>query len=340
MLEHIHTRFSRNLRLLKREKFVSPPGNNCCFPVATDPISRHIFAMKPLLPVALLLLALSPLQAREFRDLTNNEGKTIKAELLDLTPEGMVKVNVALKPYEIPLSSLSEADQTWLKKWDAEKKLGKDAAYYDRLIFEDDFSSNAFGPRWGHYKSASVVKDGILIGITPDPTDHAAVDNIVFEGEKDLEVSVKFKFVSGEAKRFDIWFDDKNYKGAHAGHICQVSISPDAVQIMDAKEGRFKSEYYTVLKAGGTLDPETQKLINSKVTRSPIKFTLNEWHTLLVRTKGDEVTVALNGENIGSFKSNGIAHDTKSLVSLTTNNVDIHYDDFSIKAGGEAPKKK
>ena len=56
---------------------------------------------------------------------------------------------------------------------------------YPRVIFSDDFSSNSFGPRWGHYKSSSVVKDSMLVGITGEGSDHSAVDNIKFDGERD-----------------------------------------------------------------------------------------------------------------------------------------------------------
>jgi hypothetical protein len=66
------------------------------------------------------------------------------------------------------------------------------------------------------------------------------VDHIRIEGERDLEVSVKFRFVSDKAKSFNVWFDDKNYKGSHAGHICQATISPTSVNIADAKTGGFK----------------------------------------------------------------------------------------------------
>ena len=58
---------------------------------------------------------------------------------------------------------------------------------------------------------------------------------------------------------------------------------------------------------------------------------LQDWHTLVVQTAGDEITVTIDGKAVGSFKSPGITHETKSLVSLTTNPVDVHYDDFSIK---------
>src|SRR5438105_3511426 len=91
---------------------------------------------------------------------------------------------------------------------------------YSRVIFSDDFSGSGFGPRWGHYKSGSVVKDGVLVGITPEGSDHPAVDSVKFDPEKDLEVSVKFRFVSEKAKSFNVWFDDKDFKGSHAGHIC------------------------------------------------------------------------------------------------------------------------
>lgn len=43
------------------------------------------------------------------------------------------------------------------------------------------------------------------------------------------------------------------------------------------------------------------------------------------------LSVSIDGKLIGSFKSAGITHDTESLISLTTNAVDVEYDDFSIK---------
>lgn len=212
---------------------------------------------------------------------------------------------------------------------------GEPAGYYSRLIFADDFSSNAFGPRWGHYKSGSVVKDGILIGITPEGSDHSAVDNVRFPGERDLEVSVKFRFVSEKAKSFNVWFDDKDFKGSHAGHICNVSVSPAAVTIGDAKTGNFRNDIYEKKKATpSTLTAEDKAMLASKNTKLTVKLALQEWHTLVIHTKGDSIEVSLDGKVAGSFKSEGIGHEHKTLVSLTTNPVDVHYDDFSIKGSG------
>ena len=207
------------------------------------------------------------------------------------------------------------------------------AVEYGRMIFADDFSANAFGPRWGHYKSSSVVRDGVLVGITAPESDHSAVDNIRFDGERDLEVAVRFRFTSDKARSFDVWFDDKNFKGSHAGHICQASIGPKGVNLSDAKTGGFTFDggLYE-RKKGKALTDADKALLATKAQWTGRPVSLDEWHTLVVRTAGDELSVAIDGAPAARFTSPGIGHATKSLVSLTTNAVDVEYDDFSIKA--------
>lgn len=206
------------------------------------------------------------------------------------------------------------------------------SADYPHVIFSDDFNAEGFAKAWGHYKSSSIVKDGVLVGITAPTSDHSAVDHIRITGERDLEVSVKFRFVSDKAKSFNVWFDDKNYKGSHAGHICQASISPAGVSLSDAKTGGFDLSHglYDRKKAN-QLTEEDKKMLAGKQKRIPAKTSLNEWHTLIVTTQGDTISLSIDGKDAGSFSSPGITHETKSLVSLTTNPVDVHYDDFSIK---------
>ena len=210
------------------------------------------------------------------------------------------------------------------------------SADYPRVIFSDDFAAEGFGKAWGHYKSASIVKDGVLVGTTAPTSDHSAVDHIRIEGEKDLEVSVKFRFVSDKAKSFNVWFDDKNYKGSHAGHICQATISPTSVNLSDAKTGGFNLEggLYERKKANQLTEDE-KKMLAAKAKRLPVKLALQEWHTLVVQTQGDELKVTIDGKEVGNFKSEGITHSTKSLISLTTNPVDVEYDDFAIKGAAK-----
>jgi hypothetical protein len=209
------------------------------------------------------------------------------------------------------------------------------ANYYPRAVFSDDFSGTEFGKRWGHYKSGSVVKDGVVVGITPEGSDHNAVDFVKIDPERDLEVSVRFRFVSDKAKGFNVWFDDKEYKGSHAGHICSVAINPKTVNIADAKTGTFRNDIYEKKSAPGGLSAEDKAFLLTKTKSIPVQWTLQDWHTLLIRTKADEVEVSLDGKVVGSFKSEGIGHETKNLVSLTTNQVDVQYDDFSIKAAAK-----
>ena len=210
------------------------------------------------------------------------------------------------------------------------------ASYYSRVIFSDDFSGAGFGPRWGHYKSGSVVKDGVLVGITPEGSDHNAVDSVKFDPEKDLEVSVKFRFVSEKAKGFNVWFDDKDYKESHAGHICSVAVSPTNVAVGDAKTGNFRNDIYEKKKATPpTLTEDDKKMLATKNKSFPVKVSLQDWHTLVAQTKGDEVSVSIDGKAVGTFKTEGVAHDHKTLVSLTTNQVDVQYDDFSIKGAAK-----
>jgi hypothetical protein len=73
-----------------------------------------------------------------------------------------------------------------------------------------------------------------------------------------------------------------------------------------------------------------------KWTKSmPTTVSLKEWHTLVVRTHNDSVETSIDGKVVGSFQSPGVAHDHKTVVSLTTNRIDVNYDDFSIKGAAK-----
>lgn len=287
----------------------------------------------PVLALVLFACAIPPhpAAARDIRTFTNLEGVTIEAELLDLR-DGKVKLMKDRRVFEIPIETLSAADRESLERWDLERQGRTDELYYSELIFEDDFEKDGFDERWRHYKSESVVKDGVLVGKTVDINDHAGVDSIRFDGRQDLEISVKFNFAGEEAQRFNVWIDDKDYDGSHAGHICSVSISPTGGSISDAKTGNFEKTIYEKRKGGATLDESTQEMLRTKTNNFQLDLAREEWHTLLIRTKGDEVVVWVNDHEVGKLKSEGLAHETKSLVSLTTNINDVHYDDFVVKA--------
>ena len=51
---------------------------------------------------------------------------------------------------------------------------------------------------------------------------------------------------------------------------------------------------------------------------------------------GDTIRVKIDGDEVGSFASEGNEHETKSVVSFTTYVNDVHYDDVIIKAAPSA----
>ena len=266
--------------------------------------------------------------AREFHDFTNKAGKTITAEFLDYQ-DGKVKIRAKGKVFEITATDLSEEDQIFLTEWDLKRKGNEESLYYSELVFEDDFSAEGFGERWSHYKSESEIQDGVLIGKTIDINDHAGVEAIRCEGRQDMEVSVKFKFAGPEAERFNVWFDDKDFKGAHAGHVTSISIWSTGGNIQDAKTGNMENSIYEMKKSPAGFDEATKELLKTKAANLEVDFEKkkDEWHELLIRTKGPLVTVFIDGDEVGSLESEGNAHPTKSQVSLTTNISNVHYDE-------------
>jgi len=295
--------------------------------------------MKAYLIALIMVMTLQVAGARDFRELTNLEGRKIKAELLDLK-EGKLKIRANSRVFEVPLDKLSEQDQTFLVEWDAKRKGNEDDLYYKDLVFKDDFSGEGFGELWRHYKSESLVKDGVMIGKTIDIKDHAGCDSVRFEGKRDMEIVVKFNFVGDEAERFNVWFDDKDYKGSHAGHIASISISPKGGSITDAKTGNMENTIYEMKKSAAGLDEKTKEMLKSKQVRFELDLKREKWYELLIRTKADKLVVKIDGKEVGEFQSEGVAHLTKSLVSLTTNVNDVHYDDLVIKAAPNSAIEK
>ena len=80
-----------------------------------------------------------------------------------------------------------------------------------------------------------------------------------------------------------------------------------------------------------TLTAEDKANLAKWTQSTPTTVSLKEWHTLTVRTTKDVVETSIDGKVVSSFQSPGVAHDHKTVVSLTTNRVDVDYDDFSIK---------
>lgn len=199
---------------------------------------------------------------------------------------------------------------------------------FSKVLFEDDFSGAELGEKWGSWKSETIVRDGVMVGITPKEADHPSVNTIELPPLSDMEVAVSFKF--NGSNRFNVMFRDLAYKGSHASHICHVSVSDQGVTIFDGKTGIFAREFYDKKKAGGKYtDDEKERL---EKTKAVFKFEIDpeKWHDLRIRLEGDIAKVWIDSEVVATLKSAGIAHSSKSNMNLTTIDREVLYDDFSI----------
>jgi len=67
-----------------------------------------------------------------------------------------------------------------------------------------------------------------------------------------------------DRRKLQLWFDDKDYKDSHAGHICNVSVSPASVAIGDAKTGNFRNDIYERRGGPPTLTAEDKAMLATK----------------------------------------------------------------------------
>ena len=203
------------------------------------------------------------------------------------------------------------------------------AGHYKTDLFSDDFSSAQKAKIWKAYKSESKVQEGILIGLMPNGADHNAVDSVVLpKAVGDVEVAVDFKFMGSPS--FTVAFNDRKYKGSHAGHICRVAFNSKSLTFKDGKTGIFKNEIWAKKKAG-KLDAATTKLLKTKQQKLNYTFKKGEWYKLIIRIKGNEMQAFINGELAGSFKSQGIAHSSKNHLALVTAKQAMHIDNVKVR---------
>ena len=138
---------------------------------------------------------------------------------------------------------------------------------YKTERFSDNFSSPKLGRQWSLYKSSSVLKDGVLVGIEEKDGGHAAVHQLRVEPCSDLELTVDIKFEGSRST--NLTFNQHRYKETHAGHICRVIVSRNKVILRDGKTGVFNNEVFKKRKAGKKLDSKTQKLLKQSEASFP-----------------------------------------------------------------------
>ncbi|CAN5675963.1 DUF1080 domain-containing protein [soil metagenome] len=199
------------------------------------------------------------------------------------------------------------------------------------LVFSDDFARSETqelkdepGNGWKTSSSWSakgnkevdLVDGALYIYIHPEAIH--AVDVGHDFAFTDGTATMRFKFHDAK-DTLNLNFADLSYKEVHAGHICQTVFGTKSTALVDYKTGGMLLKYYDARKAG-TLAKEDAELIKTKQKSVPYDISINEWHTLAVTIIGDTMKASVDGKEIGSFSSPGIAHETKQVLRLLVSN--------------------
>lgn len=200
---------------------------------------------------------------------------------------------------------------------------------YQTQLFSDDFSADKLGKPWTLYKSSSVVKDGVLVGIEQKDGGHAAVHQLRTAPYSDVELTVDLKFQGSRST--NLTFNQHQFKGSHAGHLCRVVVSPNKVTLRDGKTGVFNNEIFKKRRAKEKLTAKEQAILKRTQATFPVKLEEGKWYTVNVRIKGDLMQAFIDGKLVGSLRSEGIAHQTKDKIGLVTPKQSIHYDNVIVK---------
>lgn len=197
------------------------------------------------------------------------------------------------------------------------------------LLFSDDFERNDLG-EWKPLIPAFSVQNGVLKGLQ-SRDDHGAVGR-VYRPMKDIVVEFKFKLDGSTG--FNAVFDDQSFKGSHAGHICRVAFTPKQILLADDKEGAMRNDIDLMRK-----DPEKKAEVAKLLVgrSSVVKLTLDPkaWHNVMIEIVGDQMRLTVDGKELGSLKSPGIAHETKSSFHFTVNGPGVLFDDVRIWKASE-----
>ena len=127
--------------------------------------------------------------------------------------------------------------------------VGNESAVGDNTVaFEDSFERSELGDRWLVVTPSFSIHDGRLVGHEEPDRNHVAVSRVPLAFRNGI---FEFSFRLTDGKNINFVINDKNYKQAHAGHICRVAISSSLVRISDDREGAFRKDLYKAFLESG-----------------------------------------------------------------------------------------
>lgn len=214
----------------------------------------------------------------------------------------------------------------------------KSIAEKQELLFSDDFQGSETAKVWHKVVPTFTIENGTLKGTQTRDKDvpsadgksvskaHAAVHGLEIP-TKDSVVECKIRFDG--ATMIDVEFDDRQYKGAHYGHLCRAQVRLNGITIIDERDGNMRNDIRE-MRNDPSKKEEVNKLLKGRQITYPAKLEMGKWYNLVVETVGDEMRVTLDGKPAAYLKSSGIAHATKSKIELGVAGKDGYFDDLKV----------
>jgi hypothetical protein len=201
---------------------------------------------------------------------------------------------------------------------------------YGRLIFQDDFARTESqeqkdepGNGWATNSQSRAkghkqvdLREGALFISTHAEANHAASVTHPLEFTDGV---LALRFMLPDAQdALGVNFADPECKEVHAGHLFAVKVGAKQVVLQDLKTGNMRLDIRKAREAKQKLTDEQQHALEGKQKTLPRVVEVGKWHDLLVKIAGDEMSVTIDGQLVGSFKSPGIGHPTKRVLRLPT----------------------
>lgn len=159
------------------------------------------------------------------------------------------------------------------------------------------------------------LRDGALFIYLHPEANHAVS---VTQPAEFTDGSVRLRFrLDHTLDSLGLNFADLQCKEVHAGHLFAAHVSPKHVRLQDLKTGNMRLDIREARQAKQKLSEEQQAAVKGKEKAFPSPIRLGEWHEMLVTVRGEELTVIIDGKEIGRHTSPGIAHPTKRLLRLS-----------------------
>jgi hypothetical protein len=197
------------------------------------------------------------------------------------------------------------------------------------LLFSDDFNrkeatpdkedigngwtSNSAWRAKGH-KQVTISEGAMHV------TKHAEADHgvAIFHDAAFQDGAVELKFKLSEGDDLGLDFVDRELKTVHAGHLCMARVTLKNITLVDSKTGGMNLEIKE-RREKGDKSKELTELLKTKSKIFKLDLSAADWHTMLINVEGDQMSASIDGKPVGDFKSEGIAHPTKRMITLAVN---------------------